>query len=172
MPVIELSSISLQELRPLIAYAYLEDNDLIERFQADTARTYDQCVEYNYKEIKAHIEDPVFKGDVRLWKIEANSEGGHKAIGYCVTVENDDRPHMLLSYSINKAYRKAEYLVPWLQRVEEKLGVPYYTGLWNKNTRAINFFEKNGFKKFEAQDMEYSYLVKNPELLKIKMFAI
>lgn len=166
---VTLSPITLNELRPLIAYAYLGDDDLIQKYQADTSRSYEECIDFNFNEIKGHIEskEPI---EVYLWKI--NYYG--ITIGYCVTLSHDsDAPDMLLSYSINKDYRTAIVLLQWLQAIEQEIGIPYYTGLWSKNTRAIGFFEKNGFVRFDVPGREdYVYLVKNPELLdRKKLFA-
>lgn len=161
--MISLLPITLDELKPLIAYAYAGDNDLIEKYQADTTRTYQQCVDFNFNEI---AELSSAHKNVSIWEIWRDEGDLSNAIGYCVTINNEDQPGMLLSYSINKKYRDAEILTSWLMEVEEELGTPYYTGLWAKNTRAISFFEKNGFALLPASEREdYVYLVKNIELL-------
>lgn len=156
--------LSKSGLRHLIEYSYEGDTDLIDKYQAGN-RTFEECVEYNYNELVGYLTDPNFKGEIFFWQIRTDSD---HVVGYCVTIENDEKPHMLLSCAINKKYRTKEILTAWLEAVEEKLGVPYYIGLWEKNTRAIEFFLKNGFDAFESRDENYKYLVKKPELLNIE----
>lgn len=161
MSKVSLVPVSKTDLRHLIEYSYEGDTDLIDKYQAGE-RTFEECVDYNYNELLGYLTDPNFKGEIYFWQVRTGDD--HLA-GYCATIENDEKPHMLLSCAINKKYRTKEVLTSWLEAVEEKLGVPYYIGLWEKNTRAIEFFLKNGFDAFDSPSERYKYLVKKPELL-------
>lgn len=158
---ITLQPCSKEELHDLIKFSYQGDEDLISNYQAAN-RTFEECVDFNYNELinlAAKKDEP---GEVFFWKIDMEGT----IIGYCATIENEDKPHMLASCAIRKPYRWKEVLVDWLAAVEERLGTPYYIGLWNKNSRAINFFQKNGFTPVvSAEDPSYTYMVKGIELL-------
>ncbi len=155
---LKLIPISIGELKPLIRFSYEGDTDLIEKYQAGD-RCFEDCVEFNYEEIKNHLSDN-YKDSMKLWRI--GLDGGHEihSIGYCVTVGKDESLKMLLSFAINIRYRKKELLIEWLKAIEKQIGEPYYTCLWNKNTRAIDFFKKNGFDEMQSGDGTFKYMAK------------
>lgn len=164
MPKVKLIPTDIDSLLWLINFAYDGDNDLILNYQQGD-RTFEECVEFNFNEIRDNMESNVFKDDMKLWSIgmEEDGERGITTIGYCVTVENEEQPHMLSSFAINSKYRSKEVLMKWLQAVEDKIGEGYYTAIWNKNTRAINFFKKNGFSDVVIPDKTYTILTKFPD---------
>ncbi len=152
--------ITLSELKPLIRYSYEGDTGLIEKYQADTTRTLEQCVDFNFEEICTHIKT-VYNDQMKLWKIAIiNDEGYKNVIGYCVTAEHENDIPKLFSFAINQKYRTKEILTDWLQAVEEKLKLPYHVILWNQNTRAINFFKKNNFSEFGEVNEKHSIFIK------------
>lgn len=161
---LKLIQASTNELYSLVSYAYAGDADLIDKFQAGE-RTYQECVDFNCNEILDRMSDPVFSGDMTIWKICLQSGDEIDDIGYCVTVKNDGNLHWLYSYAININYRKSVFLIDWLKAIENVLGLPYYTALWNKNTRAIDFFKKNGFVEKATKDSSYKLLFKGYEMI-------
>ena len=163
--MIELNPITQEELFTNIYLSFEGDNDLTERF-TPIRRTFQQTVSYIYGEVVKTIEDPVYEGDVHLFQVTCQIGEKRPVIGYIVTIENAERPHMLLSFGVNIKYRTWPILQLWLQAIKDLLGEPYYTCLWNANTRAINFFKKNGFTIFDDKDKTFKYVVSNVELLK------
>lgn len=166
MSKVVLIAASKEELRDLIEFSYAGDADLIDLYQAGD-RTFEECVDYNYNELISLIEDKQSPGEIYLWKVAIDDGEAIVPVGYCATLENEDKPHMLLSCAIEKDFRNKEVLTGWLAAIEERVGVPYYIGLWDKNTRAIEFFQKNGFTAIQSPVESFKYLVKNPELLDI-----
>lgn len=156
--------ITQQELLPLIYFSYLGDTDLIDKYQGGD-RTFEECVDFNYREIIEHMADKDFEGNIRLYAISLQAGDEVDNIGYCVVAEKPTGPHMLMSFAFNIHYRKSVFLVDWLRKIQSLLGDTYYTALWNKNERAINFFVKNGFQQFDSPDKTFKYLVKSPELI-------
>lgn len=163
MPDIQLIPVLINELKSLINFSYSGDGDLIASYQAQTTRTFEECVEFNYNEIASHLNSSIYKDDMQLWKITLTENNKTKDIGYCVTIISDPPPGMLFSFAFNMVYRKQAYLTQWLRRVEELLWQPYYTALWNKNTRAIDFFKKNGFEAIPSAEHPFNYLVKGAD---------
>lgn len=86
-----------------------------------------------------------------------------KAIGFCCFQDN-----LLYSFAINKEYRRREILMAWLEHVE-RLFVGKYpifmTTFYQKNTRAKDFFLKNGFyampyEEIPSENEEIELLIK------------
>lgn len=98
--------------------------------------------------------------DVRRYKIAISTPAGPHAIGYTLVVFSERAPHELWTFGIHKDYRHKDVLISWLQKVEELLGLPYFTALHNCNTRAIEFFLKNGFAATDKQF--FKLLIKCP----------
>jgi hypothetical protein len=86
-----------------------------------------------------------------------------KAIGFCCFEDN-----LLYSFGINVNYRRREILVAWLEHIEKlfvgKYSI-YMTTFYQKNTRAKDFFLKNGFyampyEEIPSGDEEIELLIK------------
>lgn len=72
---------------------------------------------------------------------------------------------MLYSFGINIKYRKPALLKQLMEQVDALFeGQDYHAGLYEKNRRAINFLERNGFTKinYNAHDKSY-YLCRYSE---------
>lgn len=52
---------------------------------------------------------------------------------------------ILFSFGINVNFRRKEILTKWLEAVRKEIGTDYAVTLNLKNSRAIMFFERNGF---------------------------
>ncbi len=149
MAEVSLISIAPDELLPAIISAFIGDDELLDEYQPEKWESTESLAEYVKKEI---LSVP----DTHLYKIN----DGQTDIGYCALTIEGYRPYMLLSFGVNMIYRKKEVLLSWLDQVEKKLGQPYYTCLWNENTRAIDFFKKNGFEAVQRTDIPFTYMVK------------
>jgi len=60
---------------------------------------------------------------------------------------------ILVSFGVNKSHRNKEFLASFFADVTEWIGGDFVTFMWERNTRAINWLEKNGMQR-EACDME------------------
>jgi len=71
---------------------------------------------------------------------------GKTLIGYSTTAQ--EPAPMLFSFCIRKDYRTGPVLKGWLAALDALFGEDtWIVGLRDKNTRAISFFERNGFVK-------------------------
>jgi hypothetical protein len=141
---VELIPIYKSELKKLIELAFEGDTDLCEKYHISPG-TLQHCVDYTYK----FISDDLLAPDMNYYEINLRDGNISTQIGYTVTVIAENPPHDLYSYAINMKWRKKEILIQWLDEVEKLLGLPFGTGLHPRNTRAIEFFKKNGFTEIE-----------------------
>ena len=142
---IQLKRVEINDLLPLIKLGFRGDVDLLETYHISPG-TLDHCARHTYDVIIKDYFDGVFAGDVHLYAVVLVENKKETEIGFSVIVTNEPTPHNLLSFAINFRYRKPEILKAWLVAVEKITGLPYFTGVWDRNTRAVNFFLKNGFK--------------------------
>lgn len=157
---LKLISLPIEHLKAHIHNAYREDDDLIEKYQVDITRTFDQCVDFNFEEIQKRKEEYGDKMQQFIVALQDEESSYHASIGYCVIAHPEDSNPMLFSFAIQKKWRTKEILQDWLKAIEEKLGPNYYTALWNQNTRAINFFKKNGFVAIPNEAYGYHIIEK------------
>jgi hypothetical protein len=130
--------ISLQDVEPYVYHAFNEDEELLHIYHISPG-TLDHCVEHTMNFIK---ENAAFYGeDMKFYKLLFLG----KSIGYTVFIKNASQPNELYSFGINIKFRKQDILINWLEGVKENIGNDYTVALWEKNSRAINFFKKNGF---------------------------
>jgi len=160
--MVNLVPANIDELRQLIWDAYKDDTDLIDKYQAGD-RTFEECVDFNAKEIAECSARPSY-GDMTFWKV-VPADNPWETIGYSVLVQRDGIPGWLFSFAINIKYRSADYLQSWLDQVESVLGLPYYTALWDKNSRAIEFFKKNNFVPKKDKKNPFTYLFNGFDLI-------
>lgn len=136
--------IELSDLKELITYSFSDDPELLSKYSHLDNPTLEECVDKNFRTI---IEKG---GEVNCYAIFSTEEGGN--IGFTVTLTNPEIPHELVSFGIHKNFRTQKTVCKWLEEVTKLIGKYYYTALFTQNTRAIGFFQKNGFTKVEPQD--------------------
>lgn len=139
-----LQKISAEELQLYIMLAFNNDEEL---------KDY-HVVPGTFKEMSKHTYNSIIdngKGiDIEYYKILLRDNGKIKAIGFSVICRKPMR--MLLSLGVNVKFRTKEILIEWLSKLEELFGDKYGVGLWKQNTRAIEFFKKNGFVNNKEDD--------------------
>ncbi len=154
MIALKLIPVSINELRDLIEFSYTGDVDLIQLYQAED-RTFEECVNFNFEEIRLTVDKLGI--EVKMLKVVIENGADREDIGYCVIVFNEAAPPQLFSYAININYRKKVFMKDFLPEVEKRTGQVYYTALWERNSRAKNFFKNNGFEEM-PQPEKYSIL--------------
>jgi hypothetical protein len=166
MSKITLTPIALKDLKPLIQMAFRDDPLLLTKYSLlkteDHTPTLEESVDKNYETILEAYNDPVFKDDVNIYAIEISDKDYTRPIGFTVTITNAEAPHILLSFGINIMYRNLKNSTKWLMAVKGILGKYITTFLHVNNSRAIEFFEKNGFtKKVNELDVSNVTLTSN-----------
>lgn len=139
---VTLTPISKEDLKVLISFSFEGDNALLDKYHISPG-TLEHCVNHTFTFIENNKD--FYKSDMKIFKVEASIEGEDIAVGYTVVIENEKAPNELYSFGIKKDYRSKEIIEAWLESVSNQIGIPYYIILWNKNTRAVNFFGNNGF---------------------------
>ncbi len=64
---------------------------------------------------------------------------------------------VLVSFGINKGYRTKEFLTGFFEDVKKWLGNDFVTYMWERNERAVRWFEKCGM---EREDVDLDKIVK------------
>ena len=135
---VALTPIKAEDMRLYVLSAFSDDLDLLTQYHISPG-SLDHCVDHTMEFIDENAK--YYKDDIKFYAVKY----GEVVIGYTIVILNEKTPNELYSFAINVNYRKKDILQEWLQEVKKELG-EYYIVLWSKNTRAINFFEKNGFK--------------------------
>lgn len=144
---LHLAPTRLEEIGQYVENAFNGDINLLNTFHTSPG-TLQHCVDNTMEFI--HENAAYYKDDIEFYAVILDGV----AIGYTVIIRNEQIPNELYSFGINIKHRRKDILLAWLKTIREKIGVPYYIVLWSKNTRAINFFERNGF----AVERENKYL--------------
>lgn len=148
MDDIQLIQIEKSELKSLITLSFEGDNELLDIFHIKAPATLDECVNNTFSFIENNKD--FYAEDMKIFKLIR----GMEAIGFTVIIENEHLPNELYSFGIKKEYRTWDITSKWMELLQKILGVPYYIILWSRNTRAINFFERNGFITEERNDLK------------------
>lgn len=132
------------KLKNAIAVAFDGDEDLRKYHIKPTLLDNKQMAFHTYREIGKQ-RDPG-KASLYYYGVYVSGEHGTALVGFTVICRLPLA--MLYSFGINHQYRNKEVLTKWLECVQDKFeGIPFGTVLNIKNTRAIRFFEKNGFQQ-------------------------
>ena len=124
--------IALHETIPYMHLAFRDDPELNDYAEIKDIPT-EQRVRNNYENLaKLNL-------DLQGWVIMLDES----PIGFSVTCEQPFP--MLTSFGINVSYRKKDVLLEWLDNLNDILGDNWMVAMMACNTRAIRFFERNGF---------------------------
>jgi hypothetical protein len=123
--------ISINELKPYIAFAFMEDEDLFKKWHIVQGEPL-ECIEDTYN----RIIDTIGHFYIECYRIVANEV----IIGYTVLCKEYG---LLYSFGINKQFRDKETLKNWFAEIRNILGI-FDCILWKKNERAINHLIKQG----------------------------
>ncbi len=152
--MIKLIPIDKTNIRYYIKLAFEGDKELLEKYHILAPSTLEECVKHTAESIEENEEH--YKDNIEFYAVILDVE---TVIGYTIIIKNKKVPNELYSFAINVKYRQRDILEEWLRELAKKLGDNYYTVLWQKNTRAIDFFEKNGFI-VEREDKQLNDMMK------------
>lgn len=144
--MVELIPIEREELKDLIKVGFEGDELLLQYFHISPGAL-DHCVQHTHNLIDPYYDDEEIKPDLGAYAIVTfdTETGKYKKIGFSVIYTPPAEMNRLYSFAINIDYRKKEIIGSWLEKLTELLGKCYFTQLWDCNTRAIDFFQKNDF---------------------------
>jgi len=130
--MIRIKKISKGEVPELIRLSYEGDNDLLEKYHVgkytlgQAVIVSCQMMEFKSKKEKLSYYKVIFRD---------------KPVGYFITYEKH-----LFSFGIAMNFRTKEILTSWFDSVKKVLGDMFTTELYDNNTRAIKFLQKQGMK--------------------------
>ena len=134
-----------QLTKDLIKIGFERDEQLFSKYHIKNGSE-NECIEHTYNRIKN------FKDKTHcFYEINYNN----KAIGFCCFEDN-----LLYSFSINVDYRTKEVLKEWISDLDNlfmgKYPI-YMVTFYKKNTRAKDFFIKNGFYAMPYEKIPKEY---------------
>jgi len=142
-----------QLTKDLIKIGFERDEQLFSKYHIKNGSE-NECIEHTYNRIKN------FKDKTHcFYEINYNN----KAIGFCCFENN-----LLYSFGINVDYRKGDVLEEWINDLDNlfvgKYPI-YMVTFYKKNTRAKDFFIKNGFyampyEEIPSENEEIELLIK------------
>lgn len=138
--MLQLESISFDELKPLVELGFGDDPELMETFQ-QIKTEFGVTVQRNLDNIKNSQSLFEFTYYKVMW------DG--QPIGFTVI---DKEKGLLWSFGINISWRKKEIAMQWFNEVSKYLDHFVICVLWNQNFRAIRFLERNGMKIMNRND--------------------
>jgi len=131
---IAVKKIPKSDIGKYVGFAFEGDSELVEKFHfADT--TLEEVITSNVKNINELSE----KIDLDCYAVYWDEN----VIGFFVMAYHNS---MLYSFGINKKYRVKEVLIDWFKYIKHIPNEYLICPLNAENTRAINFFIKNGME--------------------------
>lgn len=122
----------------LIESNFKLDKDLIKKYHIEEGNCYKTASKRTYNDLlKA---DKSFKLYGVFFKEDLLGFFGTEFNNYVNTI------------FVKPIYRNKEYMKNFFSLIKETVGDKFYTALYNKNTRAIDFYKKNGGVVFGKKD--------------------
>lgn len=137
--------IPVNGLQEFVSVAFEEDSDLLTEYSDYS--TMEELIQTNV----ANTVELAKTKEVKCYGMFLEQT----PIGFTVISEK-----MLYSFGINKYCRQIEIKTSWLNWLNRVFDNNFVVCLYRKNTRAINFFLKNGFEEFNEDD-KVVYLLTN-----------
>jgi hypothetical protein len=132
--MVTVKRISKNELPRVVEIAFRGDTDLFKKYhQANSDE------ETSIKNTVDRIIDTATIYDLTFYKVIFEK----KVIGYFVVAEE---PKLLYSFGINIKYRTKQVIGKWWEVTKKQLPKEFKVMLYKKNTRAIDFMQRNGMK--------------------------
>ncbi len=132
------------QLKPFRNKAFLKEAISVAFNGDDELKDYHISPSDNYQDMINHTYDTISTIDKSLGvKYYAIVYEG-KTIGFTCTIPAHN---WVYSFGIDPKYRNKNVLLDWLKTVERLIGGDVFIYLYSINSRAINFFEKNGYHK-------------------------
>lgn len=139
--------VDISELTELVSIALKEDEKLISKYHFQD-RTIEELILNNIK----NIEELAKTKEVKCYGIYLEEVN---PIGFTVTSEK-----LLYSFGINVYCREAAIKAAWFMWLRKHFDNNFVVCLYRENTRAINFFLRNGLEEF-SYDGKVVYLLFN-----------
>ena len=139
----DICRIPISDLREYVAIAFKEDVDLLNKYSSYSSM--EELIETNV----TNTNELAKTKDVKCYGMFLEQT----VIGFTVIADN-----LLYSFGINKYCREKSVKDIWLNWLKRLFDNNFVVCLYRGNTRAINFFLKNGLEKF-SDDGNVVYLI-------------
>ena len=141
----DIARISIDDLQEFVSIAFKEDSELLTEYSDYS--TMEELILTNVENTKELAKTK----EVKCYGMFLEQT----PIGFTVLSEK-----LLYSFGINVYCRQKEVKAIWLNWLKRVFDNDFCVVLYRKNTRAINYFLKNGFEEF-SEDDKVIYLLTN-----------
>ena len=154
--MVELTPIKREELRALIELSFKGDAELMDKYHIKAPCTLDEAVNNTHAIIDPFYEHGFWKDKIQAFALTVNDVDNPSTptkLGFTViALEGGNVPERLFSFGLNIKHRNRHIVSGWFNQLDKVFGgKEYYTQLHDRNTRAIDFLEKNNFKTTQCE---------------------
>lgn len=142
---LDICRIPLTDLKEFVSIAFKEDTELLNRYSSYS--TMEELILTNVENTKELAKNK----DVKCYGMFLEGT----PIGFTVICEK-----LLYSFGINVYCRQSEIKKVWINWIKRVFENEFVVSLYKKNTRAINYFIKNGCEEF-SEEGNVVYLLYN-----------
>lgn len=146
-----------QDIRPAIAIAFDADYVGYEKYRDPISRIQINSIEDVVNDTIIKLNEFVRAG---IGLIYFEVQQSNKVVGFfCCFWDYKNAMYCLVSFGLNKNYRQRALLDEYFKLLKKTMMVNFYTVLFSKNTRAINWLKKNEMVEIES-DQKDSVILK------------
>jgi hypothetical protein len=136
--------IPIGDLKKYIEIAFEDDEELINFYDKTySLSSHSDMYKNTYSKLKEYKE---YFGKCCHYKIILDGV----EIGFVFITKT---PNLLVSFSINKTYRKKDILISFFNLIRNIFSEPFICLLYNENSRAINWLQKCGMEIENVDDI-------------------
>ncbi len=138
-----------KDYREILTECFSADDELVNIHHLKAGEGLDACVDSTIETL-ATYKDLDFKFN------SIHTEEGDLFGFVGVEITKDHGPH-LITFFIMPRFRNKHYIKTFWIIVQELIGPEFFSGLYSKNTKAHNFFERAGAKEIMRSDNTVIY---------------
>ena len=139
-------------LKDVITACYESDEDLYTKYHVIAPNTVENCIEHT-AEYLLHIQKSE-DSELKIYEITQDND----LVGYFCHELYKKKLEAICGFSILPKYRNKDIKQRFWQLLKGKFKGDIHCNIYNKNTRAIKFLKKSGFKVVSVKD-NFSHLL-------------
>lgn len=131
---------------PVLQECFASDKELLQKWHVMAPSDLETCVRKTFNDLK---NEPTLK----FFVIECVTEDSDEIVGFFGTARVEE-VNFMVSFFIKPKYRTLDTFEYFWNAVYNETGNEYFTAIYEKNSRAKKFLEKNGFELVHKMELE------------------